>query len=358
MTTSPGAPRSGRCVVVVAASGGHGGPVASLLDVLPHVRGRRVVVGPWTPEVAGRLGSVADSMVTTPRPLGRARVAYVRRVASVLRTEQPDVIMANGLTEVAMVSVAVRLARCHAPIRVWVHNYEVPRVAGVLRGSVRRLEPRIGWYAVSDLAARVTRSAGWAPEVTIVPNPIAADVEAIGRADEDPPRVGFLGTDRPYKGFDLLPAIIEATTAPVGWRLFTGRGIEQPTWGDIDRLTARADVDVRVPGRLEPVVDAYRQCDIVLVPSRQESFCRVAAEAMRNRLPVVASDLEPLRALVGDDAGFLFPVDDVGAAAAAVDSVAGDAELRRRMGAAGHARSLEFDQDRIGARWAEILDDA
>ncbi len=65
----------------------------------------------------------------------------------------------------------------------------------------------------------------------------------------------------------------------------------------------------------------------------RESFCRVAAEAMLNGLPVAASDLEPLTDLVGSRRRRrLFPAGDVHAAAAALRRLAGDEHLRKSLG--------------------------
>ena len=87
----------------------------------------------------------------------------------------------------------------------------------------------------------------------------------------------------------------------------------------------------------------------------QESFCRVAAEAMLNGLPVVGSDLEPVRALLGDEqAGILCPVGDVEAAAKAIVRLATDADLRTELGTEGRRRALAFAPDVVGAQFGEI----
>ena len=72
-----------------------------------------------------------------------------------------------------------------------------------------------------------------------------------------------------------------------------------------------------------------------MCPSVLESFCRVAAEAMLNGIPVVGSDLAPIRALLGDDeAGLLFPVGDTHRAAEAIARLVADGG-RTALGAAG-----------------------
>ena len=85
-----------------------------------------------------------------------------------------------------------------------------------------------------------------------------------------------------------------------------------------------------IEGKFTDVRDAYARCDVVVCPSVLDSFCRVAAEAMLNGLPVVGSDLPPIRDLLGDDeAGLLVPSGDVEAAAKAVARLVDDPELAR-----------------------------
>jgi glycosyltransferase involved in cell wall biosynthesis len=114
-------------------------------------------------------------------------------------------------------------------------------------------------------------------------------------------------------------------------------------WEDINATSVEYDITLTLPGRTSDVRRAYWAADIVLYPSRAESFGRIAVEAMMNGLPVVASDLPTFRRLVGDTgAGPLFPVDDVAGAAAAIVQLADDADLRREMGARGRSEAHRF----------------
>jgi D-inositol-3-phosphate glycosyltransferase len=84
----------------------------------------------------------------------------------------------------------------------------------------------------------------------------------------------------------------------------------------------------------------YRAADVVLVPSRSESFGLVALEAAACGIPVVASAVGGLLSLVDDgETGFLIagrrPTDFATAIAAILD----DAELAASMGAAAEARA-------------------
>jgi glycosyltransferase involved in cell wall biosynthesis len=127
--------------------------------------------------------------------------------------------------------------------------------------------------------------------------------------------------------------------AATSWVLFTPRIEEfEAIWQDIDA----SGVPVEWPGLVADVREAYARCDVVYIPSRNESFCRVAAEAMLNGVPVVAADIEAVREVVGADSGILVPGEDVDAAVAALRSVLLDDDTRARMGAAGRSRAERF----------------
>src|SRR3546814_2024633 len=56
--------------------------------------------------------------------------------------------------------------------------------------------------------------------------------------------------------------------------------------------------------------------------------------------PVIASDLPPLREIVGDDRGLLVPAEDPTALASAIRELAADPAARRRLGEAGRAEVI------------------
>ncbi len=73
-----------------------------------------------------------------------------------------------------------------------------------------------------------------------------------------------------------------------------------------------------------------------------------------NGIPVVGSDIPPLRHLLGDGAGLLFPLEDVSAAAAAVRTVIEDPALRRRMGEVGKRRAAAFLPDDVADQMCRL----
>jgi glycosyltransferase involved in cell wall biosynthesis len=167
--------------------------------------------------------------------------------------------------------------------------------------------------------------------------------------------VGFMASATIRKGFHLLPEIDERVSdVDLRWSLFTApSGDELPeTWRALRTLPSTR---VEFSGKLVDVRPAYGRCDVVLCPSLKESFCRVAAEAMMNGIPVIASDIEPLRELLGDgEAGILFPAGDSAAAADAIRRLGADPALRQRLGERGRVRATAFEPETVVDRLVEL----
>ena len=215
----------------------------------------------------------------------------------------------------------------------------------------------VRFAAVSPLARQVLVDGGLArpDEVEIVPNPIDPN-DVVGEPDgHEGLVVGYLGSDAAYKGFRLLPGIVEEVDdLPIRWVVFADQhaSSRSEAWEELRRLASNG---VSIIGKVSDVRDAYARCDVVLCPSLQESFCRVAAEAMLNGLPVVASDLGPTRDLLGEeDAGLLFPAGDVHAAGKAIRRLVDDPGLRESLGATGRERARAFDPVNVISRLGEL----
>jgi D-inositol-3-phosphate glycosyltransferase len=95
----------------------------------------------------------------------------------------------------------------------------------------------------------------------------------------------------------------------------------------------------------------YTSADVVVMPSRYESFGMVALEAMACGTPVVASDVGGLSYLVRDgETGFLVPEGDARAMANCLGKLLRDPELRSRLGKRGIQVAREYAWPRIADR--------
>ncbi len=348
-------------VLFVSVPTGIGGSTRSLANVLSYLDGDaiRVLAAPPT----GRFVGVVDdqrsverrlSIVSVGRrfrPLRRAWTAVRLAGYAVRHRRSLAAIHANGLKELSLSLPAAFISR--VPLVVWVHNFLLPPSVRLLGGVWRRALPRcrVRWAAVSALSRDLVVDAGLvrAEQVEIVPNPIdPADVLApaqAAHAARAPVTVAYLGSPREYKGFQFLPDIIDAVAEQVSvrWLVFSHQTDDHlaVTW---ERLRAMDGAGmVSIVGKFTDVRAAYARCDVVVCPSVLESFCRVAAEAMLNGIPVVGSDLAPIRELLGEDeAGLLVPVGDVQAAARAIARLADDPGLRSRLGTVGRQRAQAY----------------
>ena len=178
-------------------------------------------------------------------------------------------------------------------------------------------------------------------------------------------RVLFVGRFEARKGFDLAvraAGLLAAERLPLDIR-FIGGTLDATAQAIIAAeapgLEARPDVSfLGVVSRAE-LDDAYRACDVVLMPSRYESFGLVAAEAMSAGRPVIGLAAGALPEVVADGVdGFLVP-DDAGAAkaiAAAIRRLHGDRALLRHLAAAARANyEAKFTNARMGQGLAEFF---
>jgi phosphatidyl-myo-inositol alpha-mannosyltransferase len=343
----------------VSATGGLGGPSRSLATVLEHVEsGVRVLAAPdgsFSGLVrARRLSDEEVRILDGDRPRRTSTLRSVVRLAAWCwrRRTRLTAIYANGLAELNLAAPAAILSR--TPIVVWAHTSDPSAWARRLAPVWRRLLPDVRWAAVSTIARDVLVDIGLcdADVVSIIPNPVdPRDVEASSRAPSDVPTVGYIGPATSQKGFDLLPGIARRLSdLALSWAVFVPAASASAVLDGSEYQALREAVGGRLTLRpwVGDVRDVYAACDIVLCPSRKESFSRVAAEAMVNGLPIVASDLAAFRDLLGDDeAGLLFPAGNAEKAARSMRRLVVDPHLRVRLGERGRTRARAFAPEAV-----------
>jgi glycosyltransferase involved in cell wall biosynthesis len=87
-------------------------------------------------------------------------------------------------------------------------------------------------------------------------------------------------------------------------------------------------------------LEVIKRATVMVAPSRCEGFGRALLEGMAAGLPLIGSKLGGIPVLVRDgENGFLIPVGDFQALAAALRRLLTDDGLRRRMGDSGYARA-------------------
>lgn len=168
-----------------------------------------------------------------------------------------------------------------------------------------------------------------------------------------------LGRLVPIKGIELL---IEAASERPGWQLvMAGDG---PLRGDLERHAHVRGVDARFRGEVGPEERArlLAACDALALPSRRlhdgrhEGLPLVLLEAMAARLPVVAADTGGVAEVVEHGrSGLLVPPESSRALGEALDRLAVDPGLGRRLRNGGQGVAGERDWSRLAPRYEALL---
>ncbi|MHA6615627.1 glycosyltransferase family 4 protein [Pseudonocardia sp. DLS-67] len=325
--------------------------LAAALERLGHPVGVLAPAGVGTP-VPGFVTPAGRSL-GVPYNGSVARVAFgpltYARTRRWLAEHTFDVLHLHEPTTVS-VSVLALLA-AEGPIVATFHtsterSRALAAFGGVLRPLMEKVTARI---AVSPHARRVQveHLGGDAVEI-----PNGVDVQAYAEGPPLPgyPRpgtVGFLGRfDEPRKG---MPVLLDAVGRLARERpdlrvLVVGRGDAAALRRRAGPVADRLDV-------LGPVDDAtkaaaLRSVDVFCAPNLGgESFGIVLTEALAAGAPVVASDLDAFRAVLGETApaGLLFRAGDGAALAERLASLLDDPVRRAALAGAGRVRAEEFD---------------
>jgi glycosyltransferase involved in cell wall biosynthesis len=211
------------------------------------------------------------------------------------------------------------------------------------------------WAVLSAAAAVVTTSA-WTcewlvdryglPKVHVAvpgvdPAGLAAGSSAGGR-------LLCVAAVAPHKGHDVLLNAV-AAIPDLPWQL-TCVGSMNRDPGFVERLHRRA-LDAGIADRLSftgpldgtDLEDAYESADVLVVPSRLESYGMVITEALARGLPVIASDVGGVREALGPPQegavpGLLVPSGDPAALSTALRSWLLYDDLRQRLRRAARQR--------------------
>ncbi len=181
----------------------------------------------------------------------------------------------------------------------------------------------------------------------------------------DVPVILFVGRIQPLKGPDVAIRALHALRRPDALLLIVGGASGSD--GDIEVARARQLVDelglhdqVRfvAPQPHHILSTYYRSADVVVVPSRSESFGLVALEAAACGIPVVASAVGGLLSLVDHgETGFLIPDRDPVAFAKAIGQILDEPMLADAMSSASAHRASRYTWGFAAARLRRLYSD-
>jgi glycosyltransferase involved in cell wall biosynthesis len=233
------------------------------------------------------------------------------------------------------------------------------------------------FVGVSETVGHMLRRNGAAAErVAIVPNGV--NPEAIRAAALRPltrelaaqiegrgPVLVTLGRISAMKGHDLLVETLARIKSRyprvvwvVGGTVLSSQGVED-TISFYDKLQARIvqlqlESNVVFAGQIENAPAVLARADVYVQPSRTESFCRAAVEALICGAPVVAFEAGALPEVLGPG-GILAPRENVECLAQGILRLLSDGASRQRLVALGQRHVERYRADYSAAALKQVV---
>ncbi len=210
-----------------------------------------------------------------------------------------------------------------------------------------------------DLTARYGPRHRPCAAVCVVPDGATPAPTTPARPSHARVRAAYSGHLYPWKGVDVFLHAL-ATTPEVDGLIIGGHPGEQDL-ARVTTLAAQLHVDERltIAGLLPPrdVAAALGDADIFVLPNTASAISERYTsplklfEYLARGGAIIASDLPAIReVLTHNETAWLVPPGDAGALSRALATLAADAPLRHRLGAAALALSAQFTWDRRAER--------
>ena len=344
-----------------------GGPLPKLAPLVAEGLSRcgcEVMIEGWSAHRAGH-ESVAAKL------LGRS--ADLLRVQRRIREWRPDVIYVatshNWPALLRDVPLALSMTGEGPPLVLHLHGSECDRLGEPRTWLFTSLSLWLMRHVSAVLVLSTEELCEWrrfCPEgrFHLVENPfVPAATRVPDSSHPNGPGGGcatllFAGRLVAEKGiFELLDALSIVRRQRRCRLIVAGRGeAERETVRRVRLLGLGEDVSMLGYVTGDRLESAYQAADVFVLPSYREGFPLVVMEAMGYGLPIVTTPIRGCADHLAPDENALFVAPrDPEALARAIARLLDDEALRRRMGAANHAKVVEFAPENVMPRYAEIL---
>ncbi|WP_422070669.1 glycosyltransferase family 4 protein [Streptomyces hoynatensis] len=301
------------------------------------------VCAPASAERRYRFTAAGARFVPTPVTARLEALSTLRAVCA-----GADLVHAHGMRAGMLAALALR--RRAVPLVVtWHTRSTTPGIRARLRSVTEHFVARAAWVvlgATSDLVDRARRHG--ARDARLAPVALPPRSRGRGRSpDPDKARADLGAPDRPLlvtaARLDRQRSLDVLLTAARSWRGLTPQPLLVVAGEGRDRAALQRRIDrEELPVRLlAPATEAARLlpvADAALLVAEWAGRAPLAQEALRQGVPLVATEVGGVPELVGD-AAVLVPYGDPVALGAAVRALLADQDRRAALGEAGRARA-------------------
>jgi glycosyltransferase involved in cell wall biosynthesis len=243
-----------------------------------------------------------------------------------------------------MLRLVTRLSAARASRVFFVSEHSRQRITPFLRSPVERTS--VVYHGIGE-EFRLERGATDAPGAAIAEGRYVLSVSAV----------------RIHKNFETLIRAFSQLVREPGCSdmrlVIIGAVIDPPYFEQLTSLVRELTLEASVTFRGEmPYADlpaVYRGARLFVLPSLAETFGHPLVEAMASGVPVVATDLEIMREMCEDAAGYFHP-GDPGSLFAEMRELLSNETLRQDRIRSGLARARKFSWDRTARQTVDLLE--
>ena len=318
---------------------------AEALSVLGH---RLFIAAPRE----SRIFSEARARGITVIPLSMTRLALpvaLARLIGLIEQHRIDIVNTHSSLDSWIASLAARLSRRRPRIIRTRHIHTDIRGGKIIYG---RLPDRIITTSEAIRRTLIARCAVRPDRIVTIPTGVDLDrfhpavTETFRQEmgiDRNTVLIGMISVLRSWKGhryFLEAVGLLQKQAARLAF-VIVGEG---PIRGQIERWRADLHLEsmVALTGFRSDVPQILAALDVLVLPSyAHEGIPQILLQAQAMETAVVASDIDGIReAVIDGETGLLSPPRDAQALADRIETLIGDAALRKRLGQQGRTRVL------------------
>ena len=242
----------------------------------------------------------------------------------------------------------------------WLHTLHTVEVLKTIRKDKTRIEIEEEILRSCDLVVSPTRQeaaalSGMYPGIRVIAIPHGVDTRRFVPSQNGHKKILFVGRVDPIKGIHLLLDALREVKHDVKLTVVGGPSKGVRNFEEIKSYATGMPVDFAGQVRHEDLAKYYSNASMLVVPSYYESFGLVGLEAMASARPVVGFAHTGLKETVSDDSGILVGM-SVRNLARAISRLAGDSQLRYKLGMNGSKKARAYDWSIIAHEYERLYE--